>query len=169
MFEEFTVRGSIGGFANTTDLLRGDEYLGSYKSIQHLMLDLSLRWGQTEFIGSKLWSFTPEQIPKYRGVFRRWFEPIDFGERLVTFSNSLTEIINFLADYDDFCSKNEKYFSNQGTGIHVWDPVNKTYELWENAPTTINGISGITDLNVQVKQSDEVKSNLIDRETSDLK
>ena len=53
--------------------------------------------------------------------------------------------------------------------MHVWDPVNKTYEFWENAPTTINGISGLTDLNVQVKQSDEVKSNLIDREISDLK
>ena len=56
MFEEFAVKQSIIGTPDISDLFRGDEYLGSYKSIQHLMLDLCLRWGSKEFVDSRLWS-----------------------------------------------------------------------------------------------------------------
>lgn len=162
MFEGFTVKTSKIGHTNTSDLFRGDGYLGSYKSIQDLMLDLSLKWGATEFVDSRLWSFNPIQIPKYRGVFRRWFEPIDFGERLITFSNSLTEIINYLVEQDDFCRKNEKYFSSQGTGIHRFDPQSRTYTFWKGGE---DDISELTDLIIEVKQSDEVKPNPIVRAT----
>ncbi len=161
MNESYEVRSSKIGHTSTSDLFKNGEYLGSYKSIQDLLLDLNLKWGYEEFVGSKIWSFNPEQIPKYRGVFRRLFDPIDFGERLVTFSNSLTEIINFLVEQDDFCHNNSTYFSAQGTGIHRYDTNSNTYKYWKGGP---DDISELTDLIIEVKQSEESKPNPIIKE-----
>ena len=120
-----------------------------------------MKWGSADFIASAMWSFNPEQIPEYRCVFRRLFEPIDFGERLVTFSNSLTEIINYLVEQDDFCRKNSTYFSAQGTGIHRYDQKINKYKFWKGGE---DDISGLTDLIIEVKQSEESKPNPILKE-----
>jgi hypothetical protein len=71
-------------------------------------------------------AFLP-RVPKYRAEISREFIPIMFEEVMVSFSDQLNPIIDFLAEQQEFCRNASKHFEMDAATIEKFDPDTATF------------------------------------------
>ncbi len=134
-FNDLTLepRGPQTGLA----LFDDGNYIATYVSAQDCITDLSYRFHVHELdkvickFGLSPNTFV-EAPATYRGVCSEMFLPTNTISRYVYYGNKLSDIFEKFEFHEKRAILHKEHFlyGVQGTGIHIFNPINNSYEFW---------------------------------------
>ncbi len=135
------------------------KHVSSYEEAEELAEDYVYGWTSLSVDQAMRQARFSGQPHKYRVIYDRLFLSVMRGERVTVFMDSLQMSLRYLQEKERWCRENSKWFSFQGTGIHLFNQHERKYEFWVGGPSSIASLGEL---------ENEVRRSLLDTPSGNI-